>query len=72
MDVNGAIAGVDVIFLSIPLPAMAELSIGFLKTLPEEGGRCRYQRLLSWNARSDRVNVLGVNACPEIRQVRGR
>ena len=38
MDVNGAIAGVDVFFLSIPLLAMAELPIGLFKTLPAEGG----------------------------------
>jgi predicted dinucleotide-binding enzyme len=32
-DVNGAVAGVDAIFLSIPLPAMAELPNGLLKAL---------------------------------------
>ena len=50
-DVNGAVAGVDVIFLSIPLPAMAELPKGAAQG---GSGRCssrRYQQLLSWNAR---------------------
>ena len=36
MDVNGAIAGVDVIFLSIPLPAMAELPNGLLEGVPKD------------------------------------
>lgn len=35
-DVNGAIADADVIFLSIPLPAMAELPKGLLKAVPED------------------------------------
>ena len=35
-DVNGAVDGVDVIFLSIPLPAIAELPNGLLKAVPED------------------------------------
>lgn len=35
-DVNGAVAGVDIIFLSIPLPAIAELPNGLLKAVPED------------------------------------
>jgi predicted dinucleotide-binding enzyme len=35
-DVNGAVDGVDVIFLSIPLPAVAELPNGLLKAVPEK------------------------------------
>jgi 8-hydroxy-5-deazaflavin:NADPH oxidoreductase len=35
-DVNGAVDGVDVIFLSIPLPAIAELPNGLLKADPED------------------------------------
>jgi len=34
-NVNGAVAGVDVIFLLIPLPAIAELPNGLLKAVPE-------------------------------------
>jgi predicted dinucleotide-binding enzyme len=34
VDVNGAVDGTDVIFLSIPLPAMAELPKGLLKNVP--------------------------------------
>jgi len=34
VDVNGAVDGVDVIFLSIPLPAMAELPKGLFKAVP--------------------------------------
>ena len=34
VDVNGAIDGLDVIFLSIPLPAMAELPKGLFKAFP--------------------------------------
>lgn len=36
VDVNGAVAGVDVIILSIPLRAIAELPNGLLKALPED------------------------------------
>lgn len=34
VDVQGAVNGVDAIVLSIPLPAMAELSKGLLKNVP--------------------------------------
>lgn len=35
VTVNGAVEGVDVIFLSIPLPAIAELPKGLLKAVPQ-------------------------------------
>lgn len=35
VDVNGAVDGVDAIFLSIPLPAMADLPKGLLAAVPQ-------------------------------------